>query len=93
VTTADLDTAYEKATADEPFWQLLPPGQWPQSQAVLGSNAAHVQVALDEHARRIVAVCAIDNLAKGTAGNAIQSMNLALGLPETSGLSAIGVAP
>ena len=89
----DLRAAYEKATADEPFWHLLPVGQWPQSQAVLGSNTAHLQVALDVHAGRVVAVCAIDNLTKGTAGGAIQSMNIALGLPETTGLSAIGVTP
>jgi N-acetyl-gamma-glutamyl-phosphate reductase len=60
---------------------------------VLGSNAAHVQVALDRHAGRLVAVCAIDNLTKGTAGGAVQSMNIALGLPETTGLTSIGVAP
>jgi N-acetyl-gamma-glutamyl-phosphate reductase len=89
----ELRGAYLKATDEEPFWHLLPSGQWPSSQAVLGSNAAHVQVALDRHAGRVVAVCAIDNLTKGTAGAAIQSMNLALGLPETAGLTSIGVAP
>lgn len=89
----DVRTAYQKATDGEPFWHLLPPGQWPTTQAVLGSNAAHVQVAFDAHARRLVAVCAIDNLTKGTAGGAVQSMNLALGLPETAGLTSIGVAP
>jgi N-acetyl-gamma-glutamyl-phosphate reductase len=93
VTADDLRAAYEKATAEEPFWYLLPTGRWPQSQAVAGSNAALVQVVLDPHAHRVVSVCAIDNLTKGTAGNAIQSMNLALGLPEGAGLSAIGVAP
>jgi N-acetyl-gamma-glutamyl-phosphate reductase len=66
---------------------------WPRSQAVVGSNAAHVQVALDRHAGRLVSVCAIDNLTKGTAGGAVQSMNIALGLPETAGLTTIGVAP
>jgi N-acetyl-gamma-glutamyl-phosphate reductase len=89
----DLRAAYEKATAEEPFWHLLPAGHWPQSQAVVGSNSAHVQVAVDKHAGRVVAVCAIDNLTKGTAGNAIQSMNLAVGLPEPTGLPRIGVAP
>jgi N-acetyl-gamma-glutamyl-phosphate reductase len=89
----DLRAAYEKATAEEPFWRLLPPGQWPRSQSVLGSNCAHVQVAVDDHAGRVVAVCAVDNLTKGTAGNAIQSMNIALGLPETTGLPVSGVTP
>lgn len=84
---------YQRAYADEPFVTLLPAGRWPQTQAVLGSNAVHVQVAVDAAAGRLVAVAAIDNLTKGTAGGAVQSMNLALGLPETTGLSSIGVAP
>ncbi|MFD6418803.1 N-acetyl-gamma-glutamyl-phosphate reductase [Streptomyces sp. NPDC060194] len=93
VTAADVRTAYEKAYADEPFVHLLPEGQWPQTASVYGSNAAHVQVAFDAHAHRVIAISAIDNLAKGTAGGAIQSMNIALGLPEHIGLPTIGVAP
>ncbi len=85
--------AYADAYADEPFVHLLPEGIWPQTQAVLGSNAVQIQVAVDEAANRLVAVAALDNLAKGTAGGAVQSMNLALGLPEATGLSTIGVAP
>ncbi|WP_331721424.1 N-acetyl-gamma-glutamyl-phosphate reductase [Streptomyces sp. NBC_00212] len=85
--------AYEKAYADEPFVHLLPEGQWPTTAAVYGSNAVQVQVAYDESARRVIAVCAIDNLTKGTAGGAVQSMNIALGLPEETGLPATGVAP
>jgi N-acetyl-gamma-glutamyl-phosphate reductase len=60
---------------------------------VTGSNSAHVQVTVDERARRVVAVAAIDNLVKGTAGAAIQSANIALGLDETLGLTANGLAP
>jgi N-acetyl-gamma-glutamyl-phosphate reductase len=93
ITEADVRAAYEKAYLDEPFVSLLPAGRWPQTAAVLGSNAVHLQVALDQNAGRIVLVGAVDNLAKGTAGGAIQCLNLALGLPETSGLSTIGVAP
>ncbi|MFJ6667092.1 MULTISPECIES: N-acetyl-gamma-glutamyl-phosphate reductase [unclassified Streptomyces] len=85
--------AYEKAYADEPFVCLLPEGQWPATAAVHGSNAVQVQVAYDAAAGRIIAISAIDNLTKGTAGGAVQSMNLALGLAETTGLSTIGVAP
>ncbi|GGZ87595.1 N-acetyl-gamma-glutamyl-phosphate reductase [Streptomyces subrutilus] len=93
-TTAEsLRAAYEKAYADEPFVQLLPEGQWPATKSVHGSNAVHIQVAHDPSARRIIAVSAIDNLTKGTAGGAVQSMNIALGLPEQLGLSTIGVAP
>jgi N-acetyl-gamma-glutamyl-phosphate reductase len=86
-------TAYAEAYADEPFVQLLPAGQWPQTQWVLGSNVVHVQVTVDPRASRLVAVAALDNLTKGTAGAAVQCMNLALSLPETTGLSTIGVAP
>jgi N-acetyl-gamma-glutamyl-phosphate reductase len=72
---------------------MLPSGQWPQTKAVLGSNSVHVQVSVDERTQRLVAVAAIDNLTKGTAGGAVQSMNLALGLPETTGLPLVGTAP
>ncbi|MBZ5736212.1 N-acetyl-gamma-glutamyl-phosphate reductase [Nocardioides sp. TRM66260-LWL] len=85
--------AYAEAYAEEPFVHLLPAGVWPQTKAVVGSNAVHVQVAVDHRARRLVAVGVVDNLAKGTAGGAIQCMNLALGLPETTGLSTVGLAP
>ncbi|MEW2063225.1 N-acetyl-gamma-glutamyl-phosphate reductase [Streptomyces sp. NPDC007002] len=93
VCAESLRAVYAKAFADEPFVDLLPEGQWPATAAVYGSNAVQVQVALDPAAGRIVVVCAIDNLAKGTAGGALQSMNIALGLPEDTGLSTIGVAP
>ncbi|MFD7730699.1 N-acetyl-gamma-glutamyl-phosphate reductase [Kitasatospora phosalacinea] len=92
-TAAGLRAAYEKAYADEPFVHLLPEGQWPQTSSVYGSNAAVLQVALDERAGRIIAISAIDNLVKGTAGGAVQSMNIALGLPEELGLPLNGVAP
>lgn len=94
--TTDPDQAYAaylKAYADEPFVHLLPPGQWPQTKWVTGSNAVHVQVTVDETAGRLVAVAAVDNLAKGTGGAAVQCMNLALGLPETTGLTTVGLAP
>ena len=93
VTADDVRTAYEKAYADEPFVHLLPEGQWPQSKSVTGSNAVHLQVTVDADARRLVAVGAVDNLAKGTAGAAVQCLNLALGLDETTGLSTVGLAP
>ncbi|NEC87255.1 N-acetyl-gamma-glutamyl-phosphate reductase [Streptomyces sp. SID12501] len=93
VTAESVRAAYEKAFADEPFVHLLPEGQWPATASVYGSNAVQVQVAYDESVRRIIAISAIDNLTKGTAGGAVQSMNIALGLDETTGLSTIGVAP
>jgi N-acetyl-gamma-glutamyl-phosphate reductase len=93
VDLATVRSAYEAAYGDEPFVHLLPEGQWPTTAATLGANTALLQVAVDERARRLVVVSAIDNLVKGTAGGAVQSMNLALGLPETTGLSTIGLAP
>ncbi|WP_460845703.1 N-acetyl-gamma-glutamyl-phosphate reductase [Nocardioides ultimimeridianus] len=93
VTAEQARQAYLDAYAEEPFVHLLPAGQWPQTQSVLGSNAVHLQVTVDETAGRLVVVGAIDNLAKGTGGAAVQCMNLALGFPETTGLSTVGVAP
>ncbi|QCX75341.1 N-acetyl-gamma-glutamyl-phosphate reductase [Streptomyces sp. YIM 121038] len=93
VTAEGVRAAYEKAFADEPFVRLLPEGQWPATASVYGSNAVHVQVAHDPGSGRVIVISAIDNLSKGTAGGAVQSMNIALGLPEELGLSTIGVAP
>ncbi len=93
VTAADLRAAYDAAYADEAFVHLLPEDQWPTTKSVLGSNSVHVQVTLDEAVRRLVAVGAVDNLAKGTGGAAVQCMNLALGLPEGTGLTSVGLAP
>ncbi|WP_327046350.1 N-acetyl-gamma-glutamyl-phosphate reductase [Microbispora sp. NBC_01189] len=92
-TPAAVREAYEAAVKDEPFLHLLPEGLWPATAMTVGSNTAVLQVALDQRAGRIVAVIAIDNLTKGTAGGAIQSANLALGLPEELGLPTNGVAP
>ena len=90
---ADIREVYENAYAAEPFVYLMPGEQLPRTGSVIGSNAALVAVAVDPDAGVLVAVSAIDNLVKGTAGAAVQSMNLALGWPETEGLSVVGVAP
>ena len=94
--TADegaLRAALHEAYHAEPFVHLLAEGRWPHAAAVNGSNAAQVQVTLDPAAGRAVVVSVIDNLGKGAAGQAVQCANLMLGLDETDGLSAIGVAP
>lgn len=85
--------AYEAAYDTERFVHLLPPGQLPSTAAVLGSNTTQVQVVVDRQTDRLISVSAIDNLTKGTAGGAVQSMNVALGLPEGLGLPTNGVAP
>jgi N-acetyl-gamma-glutamyl-phosphate reductase len=92
-TAAELRAALAAAYTGEPFVHLLPEGRWPATGATYGSNAAHLQVAADTHAGRAIVVCALDNLVKGAAGQAIQIANLMLGLPESSGLTAHGVAP
>ena len=90
---SQLRAAYEKSYDGEPFIYLMPDGQLPRTGSVIGSNAAQIAVAVDEAAETFVAIAAIDNLVKGTGGAAVQSMNLALGWPETEGLSVVGVAP
>ncbi|WP_460445845.1 N-acetyl-gamma-glutamyl-phosphate reductase [Angustibacter aerolatus] len=92
-TAADVRTAWHDAYRDEPFVELLEPGRWPRTADTLGANTVHLQVALDERVGRVVAVAAVDNLTKGTAGAAVQCANLALGLVETTGLPLVGVAP
>jgi N-acetyl-gamma-glutamyl-phosphate reductase len=91
--TAALRAVLAAAYADEPFVHLLPDGSWPGTAAVAGSNGALLQAAADPHAGRATIVVAIDNLGKGAAGQAVQNANLLLGLPETGGLTSIGVAP
>jgi N-acetyl-gamma-glutamyl-phosphate reductase len=90
--TPQLRDALAAAYDGEPFVHVLPEGRWPATGATLGSNAAHLQVAADAHAGRAIAICALDNLGKGAAGQAVQIANLMLGLPETAGLTTIGVA-
>ncbi|KAA5825825.1 N-acetyl-gamma-glutamyl-phosphate reductase [Saccharopolyspora hirsuta] len=93
VDAAAAREVYLKAYGDEPFVHVLPEGQWPQTSATLGANTVHLQLAVDPDAGRLIVVAAEDNLTKGTAGGAVQCMNLALGLPETTGLPTVGVAP
>ncbi|GAA1130551.1 N-acetyl-gamma-glutamyl-phosphate reductase [Microbacterium natoriense] len=93
VTDAQIRDAWENAYAGETFVQLLPEGQFPRTADVLGANTALIGLAIDRAANRVTVVTAVDNLVKGTAGAAIQSMNIALGLPEDRALSVNGVAP
>ncbi len=93
VDEATLRAAWETAYKDEPFVHVLPEGQWPATSSVMGSNHAQIQLAFDPHANRVIVSAVIDNLTKGTAGGAVQSMNIALGLNETAGLGLEGVAP
>ena len=89
----DPRTVLARAYADEPFVYLLAGGSWPHTAATLGANTCHLQVTTDVDSGRVIVTSAIDNLGKGAAGQAVQCANLMLGLPETTGLSTLGVAP
>lgn len=91
-TQQDAEEIYRKAYADEPFVHVLE-NSWPATAATLGSNAVQLRATVDQDAGRLIVIAALDNLTKGTAGAAVQSMNIALGLPETTGLTTVGVAP
>jgi N-acetyl-gamma-glutamyl-phosphate reductase len=93
VTDAEIRAAWEAAYADEPFVELLPAGVFPRTADVLGANVASLGLAIDRGANRVVVVAAVDNLVKGTAGAAVQSMNISLGLDEATALPLNGVAP
>lgn len=86
ITLTDVHAAYARAYGGEPFVTVCKPGAQPATGHVRGSNRAHIGVALDAEAQMLVATCAIDNLVKGTAGQAVQCANLALGFDETAGL-------
>lgn len=91
--SSDPRATLTDAYGDEAFVTVLPEGQWPQTGSVSGTNCAQLQVAVDEHAGRVVVVSVIDNLGKGAAGQAVQNANIMLGLDEGAGLDVIGVAP
>jgi N-acetyl-gamma-glutamyl-phosphate reductase len=91
VTTHQVLDALHAAYDAEPF--VVVSQSPPSTKATLGSNTAHVTARADPRTGWVVSLCAIDNLVKGASGQAVQCANLALGLPETAGLSAIGVYP
>ena len=86
-----LRDAYAEAYGDEPFVRVV--SEQPMTASVTGSNQAHIAIEGSAHSNRVTITCAIDNLVKGTAGAAMQTLNIALGQPETTGLTAAGVAP
>ncbi len=93
LTTAELVEHYRRVYADEPFVRVLPAGRLPNISQVRGSNFCDLGVCADPRTGRVIAVAAIDNLVKGAAGQAIQNMNLLLGLPEGAGLGAAALVP
>jgi N-acetyl-gamma-glutamyl-phosphate reductase len=82
-----------RAYAGEPFVHLLPFGEMPQTRHVRGSNMIFIGVTKDRVADRAIICAALDNLAKGASGQAVQNMNLMLGFPETLGLEQVALFP
>ena len=91
VTTESMHALYTKSYANDEFVTVLPLGQMPKTNSVIGSNHVHLQVAVDTHTNRLVVSAAIDNLGKGAAGQAIQNANLICGFAENSGLQKMGL--
>ena len=93
VTAQELTDALKSAYEGCPFVIVREPGDFPSTKDVATSNFCHLSVAVDARTGTAVIVSAIDNLVKGAAGQAVQNMNLALGLPETAGLEGGGLWP
>ncbi|KQI73133.1 N-acetyl-gamma-glutamyl-phosphate reductase [Loktanella sp. 5RATIMAR09] len=89
----DIYAALKAAYADEPFIEVLPMGQHPSIKHIRGSNFCHIGVVADRIPGRAIVIAALDNLTKGSSGQAIQNANLMLGLPETEGLMLAPVFP
>ena len=90
-TTESMHDLYTKVYASDEFVTVLPLGQMPKTNSVIGSNHVHLQVAVDLHTNRLVVSAAIDNLGKGAAGQAIQNANLVCGFAENAGLEVLGL--
>ncbi|TRZ73838.1 MAG: N-acetyl-gamma-glutamyl-phosphate reductase [Actinobacteria bacterium] len=90
-TTASLLASLARSYKREPFVVVRPTP--PSTKATLGSNSAHLTARFDQRTGYVVVLCAIDNLAKGASGGAIQAANVALGISETTGLSSVGMYP
>lgn len=93
VAASEVRRSLEKTYAAEPFVSVVAEGAWPSTTHLRGSNAAAVGIAVDGRTGRVTASCAIDNLGKGAAGQAVQNANLLVGLPHDTGLSRVGMYP
>ena len=89
----DVQALYEMRYADEPFVDVLPAGEHPDTRSVRGANQCRIALHRPGGGRRVVVLAVIDNLVKGAAGQAVQCFNLMFGLPETAGLESIALWP
>jgi N-acetyl-gamma-glutamyl-phosphate reductase len=89
----DVQQRFESRYQDEPFVEVLGPGEAPETRHVRASNRCHIGLQPRDPGRTVVISAVIDNLVKGAAGQAVQNMNILFGLPETTGLDAVAVLP
>lgn len=92
-TEADLQQLYQQRYADEPFVDVLPAGSHPETRSVRGANFCRMALHRPGNGNRVVVLSVIDNLVKGAAGQAVQNMNLMLGLAEGAALGQPGLLP
>ncbi len=93
VTYEQCREAYLEAYKDEPFIRVLEPNIFPQTRWVRGTNYCHISLTLDQRTDTLVVITSIDNLIKGSAGTAVQNMNIVCGLPEEMGLQQAALLP
>lgn len=91
--SVDLQTLYEDWYAQEPFVDVLPRGVYPQTRTVKGANRCQIAITVPQNRNTVVIMATIDNLVKGASGQAVQNMNIMLGLDETAGLQQVGLLP
>lgn len=91
LTSQSVLAALAKAYAGEPFVVVRPTP--PSTKATMGTNSVHLSARYDERTNTVIVLSALDNLTKGAAGGAVQATNVALGFPETDGLSRVGLYP
>lgn len=89
----DLQALYEARYADEQFVDVLPAGVFPQTRTVKGANRCQLAVVVPQERDTVVVMAVIDNLVKGASGQAVQNMNIMLGLDEGAGLQQVGLLP
>lgn len=89
----DLQTLYEERYANEPFVDVLPAGEMPQTRSVKGSNMCRISIFRPQNRDKVVVLSVIDNLTKGASGQAIQNMNIMFGFEETAGLDVVALLP
>ncbi|GAA3944702.1 N-acetyl-gamma-glutamyl-phosphate reductase [Litoribacillus peritrichatus] len=89
----DLQALFEDAYKDEPFVDVMPAGSHPETRSVKGANTCRIAVHKPQNANTVIILSVIDNLVKGAAGQAVQNMNLMMGLEETAGLNQVALLP